>query len=50
MKESLAVCIRSGGMAGRKAGEKYLALGERLLKVGRMEESVENFMKAKANL
>jgi hypothetical protein len=34
MKESLAVCIRSGGMTGKKTGEKYFALAEKLLKAG----------------
>lgn len=50
LKESLAVCVRNGGLVGRKVGERYFALAEAEMRVGRWEDSMDNFAKAKGSM
>lgn len=50
MKESLAVCIRNGGLAGKKIGDKYFTLADTEMRKADWQNSLDNFMKAKANM
>ena len=50
MKESLAVSIRNGGLAGKKIGEKYFAVADMEMRKGAWQDSMDNFLKAKNNM
>lgn len=50
LKEGLAVCIRNGGLAGKKIGDKYFALADAEMKKADWQNSLDNFIKAKANM